>query len=100
ASLAGGTLAEIGKLRRVEEQHPVRAGELHAQLIDIDVPAPAAGRGRQWHRPRGGVDRAEEAGGEFRSRLGDHGDTVARLDAERDEAAGIWQRGPAQIRAR
>ena len=53
---------------RVDQQLRVAAVELDAQLVDIGLRAAEAGRQRQRHRPRAGIDRAEEQRGEFRRR--------------------------------
>ena len=89
--------ANVGELGGNEEQGRVGAVELDLELVDIGVAAAEAGRERQRHRPGAGIDRAEESGGEFGAGLGDQGEPVARLDSERDEAAGVGKRVLAKL---
>ena len=81
----------------IEEQRRVAALELDRQLVDIGFAPAEAGRQRQRHRPGAGIDRAEEGGGEFGAGFGDQRDPVARLDAQRDEAARVGQCVVAQL---
>ena len=96
-SLAAASPAKSASSAGIEEQRRVAAVELDLQLVDIGFAAAEAGRQRQRHRPRAGIDRAEEAGGEFGPGLGDQRDAVAGLEPERDEAAGVGERILAQL---
>ena len=100
AGIGGGLAAEFGELGGKRNSAGSQLFSWTVELIDIGFAPAEAGRQRQRHRPGAGIDRAEEAGGEFGAGLGDQRDAVARLDAERDEAAGVGQRVLAQLGSR
>ena len=78
----------------------IAAGQHDDQLVDIGFAPAEAGRQRQRHRPQAGIDRAEEAGGEFGAGLGDQREPVALFEAQRDEAAGMAPAHPRAARNR
>ena len=97
SALGGRVLAKVRQLAGKQEKPGVAAVELDGELVDIGAAAAEAGRQRKRDRPGSGIDRAEEAGRELRPGLGDEGNAVAGLDAERDEAAGMGERVLAQL---
>ena len=97
AALGGGGGGEFGQLGREEEQRGIAARQHDDELVDISVAPAEAGRQRQRHGPQPGVDRAEEAGGEFGAGLGDQREPVALGEAERHEAPGMGKRIVAQL---
>src|SRR5437868_3603470 len=96
--LSGSLLAELGKLRRVEEQRRIAALQLHTELVDISLTSAETGRQRKRHGPGAGINRAEKGCRELRSGFRHKSNSVTRLNAKRDEAAGDRNRVLAQLR--
>src|SRR4051812_11727628 len=67
STLRRGGFGQFGQLGREQQKPGVAAVELDAELLDIGVAAAEAGREGERDRPRAGIDRSEEAGGELRA---------------------------------
>ena len=85
----GGILHDIVQAGRGEQHQRIAAGELHPDLIDIGFAAAKAGRQRQRHRQRAGIDGAKEGGSKAGTGFGDQGDAVTGLHAFGNEVRGV-----------
>ena len=94
---AAAAVANSASSGGIQEQRRIAARQHDDELVDIGVAPAEAGRQRQRHGPQPGIDRAEEAGGEFGAGFGDQREPVALGEAERHEAARVRQRIVAQL---
>ena len=100
ADQPGSFAGHLRKLGREHQQRGLATRQLDAQLLHVGIAAAERCGQRQRHRPRAGIDRAEEQGGEFRAGLGNQRDPVTRRDAGGDQPARRQQRILAQLRER